>query len=252
LSGGATPSPVGPLLSLVRRLIDFGVALVTTLRQNASAETLNIVRRRFGVLDVTVIIARIISALQLATALEARLVSGVAPWQLVPGRIDLPSPRKRPVAQPLDSTAGQPAGPSAGGADAGLRRIPTAKQIAADVRRRSVGVVIAELVREFGIMPCHPLWRELSEAVLFNGGSLAALYNHINNRTMIAAGDPAFPPYSWPDAASEGLETSLGGMTLPLGAAALPAGWMPPYLSAVPKRTEPPVPVPEASGAGPP
>jgi len=238
LASGAVPSATGPLLGLVRALIDFGTALVTTLRKGASTETLALVTRRFGVADVTVIIARIIRALQLAAALEARLVSGIAPWQLVPGRFRMPAPRK--------PRTGQAARGRASGVDAGLDRMPTAAEIAADVRRRSVGVVMAELIRDFGVMPCHPLWRELSEAVICNGGSLAALYNHINARSMIAIRDPAFLPYTWPDESAEGVET------LP-GVAALPAGWEAPYLPSLATRwTAALLPSPAASGAGPP
>jgi len=237
LASGAVPSPTGPLLGLVRTLIDFGMALVTALRSSPSAETLVLVTRRFGVPDVAVIIARIIRALQLATALEARLISGVADWQLVPGRFRMPAPRK--------PRAGQPVRRPASGIDAQLDRMPTAAEIAADVRRRSVGVVIAELIRDFGIMPCHPLWPELSEAVLCNGGSLAALYDHINKRSMIAAGNPAFLPYSLPDAL-------LGGQEASPGAAALPAGWMAPSLPSLAGLIARWLPSPAASGAGPP
>jgi hypothetical protein len=181
-----------------------------------------------------VIIARIIRALQLATTLEERLISGAAQWQLVPGRIVLPSPRKRPV--------GQPARRLASGIHARLDRMPTAAEIAADVRRRPVGVVIAELGRDFGIMPCHPLWRELSEAVMFNGGSLAALSKYIDERSMIAIRDPAFLPYTWPEVSSEGQEA------LP-GLAALPAGWEAPFPPSLAQWLAPCLPSPAASGA---
>jgi hypothetical protein len=42
------------------------------------------------------------------------------------------------------------------------------------VRRRPVGAVIADICRDLGILPSHPLWRELSEAIIRLGGSLAA------------------------------------------------------------------------------
>ena len=183
------------------------------------------------------IIARIIRALQLGVALEARLVSGVAPWQLVPGGFRLPAPRK--------PRAGQAARGRVGGLETGLDRMPTAKEIAAAVRCRSVGVVIAELIRDFGILPCHPQWRELSEAVLFNGGNLAALYQHIGKRGMVATGNPAFLPHPLP-------ETLPGGQEALPGAAALPAGWMPPHVALPAGWRAAWLPSPTASGAGPP
>lgn len=235
-AGGSEPSPTGPLLDLVRALIDFGIAVVTTLRRGASTETLALVTRRFGVRDVDVIIARITRALQLAAALEARLISGAAPWQLVPGGFRMPAPRKPRAAQAERARVGR--------VEADVDRMPTAAEIAADVRRRSVGVVIAELIREFGIMPCHPLWPALSSAVICNGGSLAALYNHINNRSMIAQQDPAFLPYPLPDVEFDGLEPAPGE-------AALPAGWMAPHLP-MSRWMAAWLPSPAASGAGPP
>ena len=57
-----------------------------------------------------------------------------------------------------------------------LARLPTPEDIAAQVRRRPVGAVIADIFRDFGIVPSNPLWRELSLAIIENGGNLATLF----------------------------------------------------------------------------
>ena len=57
--------------------------------------------------------------------------------------------------------------------------LPTPEQIAAEVRRRPIGAVIADICRDLGIMPNHPLWRELRDAIIRYGGSLARLVKDI-------------------------------------------------------------------------
>jgi hypothetical protein len=57
--------------------------------------------------------------------------------------------------------------------------LPTPEQIAAQVRRRPIGAVIADICRDLGIMPNHPLWRELSEVIICHGGNLARLVKDI-------------------------------------------------------------------------
>jgi len=47
------------------------------------------------------------------------------------------------------------------------------------VRRRPIGAVIADICRDFGILPSHPLWREVSKLVVRHGGSLATLLRDI-------------------------------------------------------------------------
>jgi hypothetical protein len=57
--------------------------------------------------------------------------------------------------------------------------LPTPEQIAAEVRRRPIGAVIADICRDLGIMPNHPLWRELREVIIRHGGNLAVLVKDI-------------------------------------------------------------------------
>ena len=59
------------------------------------------------------------------------------------------------------------------------RRHAHAEQIAAQVRRRPIGAVIADICRDLGIMPNHPLWPELSEVIVCHGGNLVRLVKDI-------------------------------------------------------------------------
>ena len=69
--------------------------------------------------------------------------------------------------------------------------MPTPEQIAAEVRRRPIGAVIADICRDLGIMADHPLWRELRLAVILHGGSLAAFVRDMCKRAHAAARESA-------------------------------------------------------------
>jgi hypothetical protein len=169
------PSRVGRLLALVRKLIDYGRDLATKVQlRDPATDT-----RHFDTTDIALILARITQGLQRAQVLEERLVRNAA-------RLDAP---RRPQTTPathkprVTQSAVECSQPS----DPPLARLPTAEQIAARlatgldpvVRRRPIGAVLADICRDLGILPSHPLWRELSEAIMFNGGNLARLVKEI-------------------------------------------------------------------------
>jgi hypothetical protein len=216
MSAAATPNPTaqpdpnpvadkgsraGRLLDLVRKLIDYGKEIAGTLRQRA-ATGLGFDAFRFGTRDLTLILARITRGLHLATALEARVLQNAARLDAEPAASSAPS-RDRP-------RAAQPAARRAPEADALLAHLPTPEQIAAEVRRRPIGAVIADICRDLGIMPNHPLWRELQHAIIRYGGSLAGLVKDILGR--------AFPRPA----------TTPSGSLAPLPASLAPASTGPP------------------------
>jgi hypothetical protein len=161
------PTRSGRLLGLIRKLIDYGRELATTIRQRVAADPI-FAKARFGTTDLAVIFARITRGIILANALEARVLRSAA-------HLDAESaPRRAP------SAARAPAAPRAAAeADPGLAHLPTAEQIAAEVRRRPIGAVIADICRDLGINGSHPLWREVHHAMLRHGGNFVALMNHI-------------------------------------------------------------------------
>jgi hypothetical protein len=159
------PSRSSRLLGVVRQLIHYGRQLVTTLRDNP---------RRFGAGDIALILARITRGLLRAEALEARLIRNAARPDAAPAPPRAPFHRRSPPARAAD-TASEPLVP---GLDPAIC-LPTAEQIAAEVRRRPIGAVIADICRDLGIMPSHPLWRELQLVIIRHGGSLARLVKDI-------------------------------------------------------------------------
>ena len=171
------PSRSGRLLNLIRKLIDYGKDLAATLRQRTVAEPL-FAMGCFGTTDLALILARIVRGLLLADALEARVLQRAAHLDAGPRR-----GRAR-------SSARAPAAPRASEADPRLAHLPTAAQIAAEVRRRPIGAVIADICRDLGIVPRHPLWPDVHRAIIRHGGSLARLVTDLIDRSLFPGGWP--------------------------------------------------------------
>jgi len=150
----ATPGRFGSVLLVVRALIDFGRQMLATVRQGSNdggdRAAVAGIKLRFRTLDVASIVARITRALALAATLETRLEKLAA----------------RVPAEP-ESDDRQPRVRAAKAADDGL---PTAAAIAKRLRQRPIGVVLAEICRELGIMPSDPLWQEAFLPILTHGG----------------------------------------------------------------------------------
>ena len=203
------PSRIGRVLGLLRRLIDYGRQLAVTVQQRAAAPDFVLFARPFGTADLAVILARITAGLRRAAALEAALSRRAAS-----GRDLTPSPAPSPRSSPAEQVARPDARPEPRHArrteDPHLAQLPTelaiAAAVAAELRRRPIGAVIADICRDFGIAPGRldaALWRELSHAIITYGGSLAGFLDTLHRRLFAAGpGDradlaqPALPPRS--------------------------------------------------------
>jgi hypothetical protein len=186
-----TPNRTGRLIDLVRKLMAYGANLAITLRQHASANDLSRFTRPFGTSDIALILARITRGLMLAAMLEARLIARINRKEQEP-----PAGSTASAAPPRKPRAVRPAArrtpPREWEPDPRLAGMPTEEEIAAEVRRRPVGAVIADICRDLGILPADPLWRELSSAIMTNGGCLVRLFNDTWKR--ITAWVPDLPP----------------------------------------------------------
>jgi hypothetical protein len=182
----STPAPATPgehrpgrfrrVLDVVRKLIDYGKELATTLQRRAATD-LAAATRPFGTSDIGLILARITRGLLLANALEARVVALAARPAAPPRPARAPAQREPRAPQPASAR------PTAE-ADPRLALLPTPEQIAAEVRRRPIGAVIADICRDLGIIPTHPLWQELSVAIVWHGGSFNRLFKDIWDRVL--------------------------------------------------------------------
>jgi hypothetical protein len=201
------PTAIGRVLSLVRKLIDYGRQLAGTVQHRATAPGFALFARPFGTADLTVIFARIADGLRRAVALEARLCQRAARGQdLAPTPVREPAVRGPRVTQQITPQDAQPEPqPANHTEDPRLAHLPTAEEIAAEVRRRPVGAVIADICRDLGIAPGQldrAFWGELSHAIIVYGGSLAGFLGNLKNRLFaFGAGDCADRPDSlWPEA----------------------------------------------------
>ena len=187
----------GRLLGLVRKLIDYGRDLVASLQQQNDPTPSVDVARRFGTLNVALIIARISRGLAIAAGLEARLLR----WPPVQDRLPEPDaqsghPAKSPQPDPnrprrARPTFRRPPPLSQAEDDAALLRgLPSAQEIAARLRGRTAGEVIVEICRDLGIKPSHPLWLDIRDAIIRYDGSLAKLLLVWVNREVVFATVP--------------------------------------------------------------
>ena len=147
------------MLALVHKLIAHGQALLVTLKTCEGPHPPLDAFRRFGCLSLTRVIARITRGLIIAGVLEARFLRR------------LPRKDERPDRQPAQKPAPKP------DTDRPKRRwslwtsheeeldgpLPSAEAIAARLRGRPAGAVLAEICRDLGITTQDPLWRELNE-----------------------------------------------------------------------------------------
>jgi hypothetical protein len=170
------PTRSGKLLGLLRKVIDYGRGLAETLRGRNAADGLTTMQ--FGTADLALILRRITVGLMRAAALESRITESAARLDLnpvgtfrTPPEPSGPRPKRPPVVRD-----------AAPAPDPRLAQLPTADEIAADVLRRPIGVVLADICRDLGIMPDHPLWIELSFTILENAGGAIKLMNEGVNR----------------------------------------------------------------------
>ena len=175
------PSRSGRLLNVVRKLINFGRELVATVRERATTEP-RFAKARFGTTDLALIFARIARGLLLAHALEARVLQRAAHLDAGPR----PARARSAARAAAAARAAEPV-------DAGLGHLPTTEQIAAEVRRRPIGAVIADICRDLGILPSHPLWPDVARAMLEYGGSPVRLVSDLIDRAFSGPPPTAAP-----------------------------------------------------------
>ena len=182
VAGAEAATRTGRLRCVLRKLIDYGRTLAGTLQQRISPTSLATVTRHFGTADIALILAYIARALHRAAALEA--------WAI--GRVDRPDDRsaRASAASHRQPRAAKPAQRRANDADPRLAGLPTQEELAAEFRRRPIGAVLADICRDLGIVPGDPIWRELSSAIVENGGNLARLFRDIGDRVWGAIADP--------------------------------------------------------------
>ena len=185
------------VLGLLHKLIDYGKSVAGALRQNAADPRLALWARSFGTADVALILARITRGLLRAAALETRLSQCAARGQDI-GDARKPAAPRACATQPRTRRV-SPADPPA----PALAHVPTAREIAAEIRRRPIGAVIVDICRDLGIVPGQmdrANWDELVHAIIAYGGSLSRYFKDVINRCFGGPipGCPAIAPQARP------------------------------------------------------
>lgn len=185
------PTRIARLLGALHSLIAFGRELAATLQRDPlAAETRVDVTVRFGTIKIALILARITRGLRLAEALEAKL----AP------RADRPV---RPYTEraPRASSSRKPRGPRGTAPQPtteDLDTLPTAEEIAEQLRTRPVHAVLLEICSNLGIQPADPFWQDITRIVTENGGSFIKLWRESRDRARLTNFFPPDAPFILP------------------------------------------------------
>lgn len=171
------------LIYLIRSLIDHGRTLIATARQCALASDwagLRAVVKPFGTLDLRLIVDRILAAVNRAALLQAGLerLHGFGCWSNSPGSPRPPTPTAPHAPGPRTQAAaqrGQDQAPSDQGPSDQGPGPAAVTRLAAELLRRPIDEVIAELCRDLGITPDHPLWQDLYRGIIAYGAGVAAM-----------------------------------------------------------------------------
>ena len=169
------------LLGLLHWLIDYGKTVAAALQKNTADPRFALWARCFGTADVALILARITRGLLRAAALETRLNQRAAQGRDY-GSIRTPAAPRPCATEPPARRAQRAERPV-------LADVPTAQEIAAEVRRRPIGAVIADICHDLGITPGQldrATWDELVHAIVAYGGSLSRYVKDVINRCLSA------------------------------------------------------------------
>jgi len=198
------PAPLR-LAGLLRRVINYGKELLIAVRLRAACPEFPRLAKPFGTTDLQRILARISSAIGRAVSLEDGVLrqAGLGLYAVAP-RIRTPSPRRPRAARP-DAARGRNPAPAQPARRSDAPRLPTTAQFAAELSRHPIGVVLAGICRDLGITPHHPLWEEVSRAIVACGGSTAELQQDAETSwcskrwlEIPVARPPSIPSYLWP------------------------------------------------------
>jgi hypothetical protein len=190
---GNAPAPnrTGHLIGFLHGLIDYGKSLARLVQQRADTPVPSSIAGMFGTMNAALILMRIVRGLNLAAALETRLVAHPLREAAAPDLVRAPydrTPRATPPTRPRPS----------GAALCQLPDMPTPEEIAEAARHRPIGAVIADICRDLGITQSHPLWGEAMMIVTEFGGNLVSLVKDIVDRLCWWEKDPAaFEQLGW-------------------------------------------------------
>lgn len=185
------PSHIGRVLLLIQMLVGYGKDFAASLQRQTVTPRFHLaMQARFGTAEIARILIRIGRALRLAAALETQLRRQAATGQdlITSAEVALAPPRAR--GNRSTTTADRRA--AAGGT------VPSNPpdddddlfsdaDIVSLARRGKIGVVIAAICRELGLVPSvvsEQQWSDVADLIITFGGNFAALIGDAMQRVL--------------------------------------------------------------------
>lgn len=177
-SGDAVPKNIAQLLYVVRILLEYGRHLAATLESRAARPGFSLIARPFGTANLPVILAHLTRGIMRAIALESMLLKRAATgrdFEIKPPRLRSPRTTAQAdgsVQEQSDRIVAERAQHDAA-IDPG--RLPTMKEIEAEVLSRPIGRTIADIRRDLGVIPAfctRDFWDALLLALACYDGSM--------------------------------------------------------------------------------
>ena len=179
--GAASPVPrhVGRILLLIHMLVGYGKDFAASLRQQTVTPRFHLaMQARFGTSEIARILIRIGRALRLAAALETQLHRLAATGQdaMTSAEVALVPPCSR--GNRSTTTADRRAATGGTAPDNLDDDLPTDEEILALARRGKLGVLIAAICRDLGLVPSvvtEQQWSDVAEIIRTFGGNFVQL-----------------------------------------------------------------------------
>ena len=225
--GKPMPERIAQILPVLHILLDYGRHLAETLEHRAVARGFSVIAQCFGTANVAAILARVCRGIMRAVALErvllARAARGrdlVAP-QPRAGVRRKPQPAPEPGAESADPSkpaaqpaALRPARRAEPEQPPDLGHLPSLEQLEAEVRRRPVGRVIADICSDLGVAPrlcAGGFWNEILQTLLCYRGSVAGFSKEMRRREVCFEKElDRQPALGWPEQKRDAIRRALG------------------------------------------
>ena len=195
-AGPVVPENIAQLLYVVRILLQYGRHLAATIEHRAAAPGFGLFAAVFGTAKLSVILAYLHRGILRATALETLLLKRAATGRdlaVTPPRIRATSgapttdtkadPTQQPIAPQIERLAAERAQHDA---PIDPDHLPTLQQIEAEIRDRPIGRNIADICRDFGVLPglcTSQFWAAITQAIASYEGSVMQVWEYLPRRS---------------------------------------------------------------------
>ena len=225
--GNPVPANIGQILHILRILLNYGHHLADTIEHRAAARGFSVIAQCFGTAKVPMILAHLRRGIMRAVALERLLLARAArgrdltiqqPRTNAPRKAPpTPEPGTEPQAAPAPAAATEApprARPASPDAPFDLAHLPSMAQLEAEVRRRPVGRVIADICQDLGVAPrlcAGGFWNDIFDALRRYRGNLVRLSGEMSRREACFERElDRQPSLGWPEDSREAIRRVLG------------------------------------------